>query len=72
MNKVIYIGPTILGVAARNTVFDEIPESITNAVNPYLKELCIPLSEYSRAVAQIKNGSGAYYTIYRKALERAQ
>ncbi len=70
MNKIIYVGPTIVGVAAKNTVYDEIPEALQTAISnaPYLGGLCIPISELSRAMIQIKNHNGAIYTLYKRAL----
>ena len=71
-NKIIYIGPTVLGVAARNTVFDTIPETIANAPDPVYRSLCISLSSYSAAAAQIKGKDGAFYEFYKQALISAE
>ena len=70
MNKVIYVGPTIIGVATRNTVYDGIPETIRAAAKnaPYLMGLCIPIDKLSDAMIQIRNRCGATYTLYKKAL----
>lgn len=70
MNKTVYVGPTIIGVATRNTVYDTIPESLQTAIQsaPYLGNLCIPISNLADAMAQIRNKSGAIYTLYKKAL----
>lgn len=42
MSKKIYIGPTIDGIAIRNTVYEKLPEPLEKAVreNPYLAGLC--------------------------------
>jgi cytochrome c biogenesis protein CcdA len=70
MNKIVYVGPTILGVATRNTVYDEIPASLQTAIQtaPYMAGLCVPVSGLATAMAQIRNRSGAYFNLYQKAL----
>lgn len=69
--KVIYVGPSILGVATRNTVYDGVPDTLQTAINaaPYLAGLCIPLESLPEAMAQIRAKSGAFYTLYTKALK---
>lgn len=68
--KVMYVGPSIIGVATRNTVYDEIPVSIQTAIAaaPFLAGLCISMEDSSNALAQIQKKSGAIYTLYTKAL----
>lgn len=65
----IYVGPTIDGVAMRNTVYTRparlLEEAIADA--PYLRGLCIPISRLSEAMEQIRRHNGAYYTLYRRA-----
>lgn len=70
MNKIVYVGPTIIGVATRNTVYSEIPDTLQTASQnaPYLIGLCVPIAKLSEAMAQIKNQNGAIYTLYKKAL----
>ena len=70
MNKVVYVGPTIIGVATRNTVYSEIPESLRTAAEaaPYLTGLCVPIATLSDAMTQIRKRNGAIYTLYKKAL----
>ena len=73
--KSIYIGPTIDGIAARNTVYEEIPQPLAAAIQkaPYLSGLCIPISGLATAMKQISSRSGATYKLYTKALsERAE
>ena len=71
MSKKIYIGPTIDGIAIRNTVYEELPEPLEKAVreNPYLAGLCIPISALAAAMKQIDGKSGATYKLYSKALK---
>ena len=68
--KVVYVGPTIPGVATRNTTYEEIPDSIQEAAvsAPYLASLCVPISGLADALKQIANKTGAIYAFYKKAL----
>lgn len=70
MSKIVYVGPTIPGVATRNTTYSEMPESLKEAAKaaPYLKGLCIPVNTLAVAMSQIRNREGAFYTLYNKAL----
>lgn len=70
MSKIVYVGPTIPGVATRNTTYSEMPESLKEAAKaaPYLKGLCIPVNTLAVAMSQIRNKEGAFYTLYNKAL----
>ncbi len=69
---VVYLGPTILGVANKNTFFnnglsEELKKAITDV--PAIGKLVVPLSEYPKAMAQINKKEGAVYSFYQKALE---
>ena len=68
--KTVYVGPTIPGVATRNTVHEELPEALTKAIqlNPYLSGLCIPIPRLSGAMEQLDRKRGTIYTLYTKAL----
>ena len=71
MSKIVYVGPTIPGVANRNTAYDDTPsEALQAAIQnaPYLGNLVVPISGLADAMAQIRNRSGAVYTLYKKAL----
>lgn len=69
--KTVYIGPTIPGVAARNTVYDDVPEELNQVVKalPYMAGLCIPFSGLSKAMTQIQQQAGHSYTLFCKAQE---
>lgn len=71
-NKVVYVGPTIIGVATRNTTYNGIPEPIAKAAEsgeaPYLLSLCVPVKELANALAQINRKEGYIWTFYNKAL----
>lgn len=68
--KVVYVGPTIIGVAARNTTYSAIPDALQEASKtaPYLLGLCVPVSRLSMALTQIQRAEGSFYTLYQKAL----
>lgn len=70
MSKIVYVGPTIPGVVTRNTTYSEMPESLKEAAKaaPYLKGLCVPVKNLAVAMEQIRNKTGAFYTLYSKAL----
>lgn len=69
MSKCVYVGPTINGVAARNTVYEDLPEGLTAAISdrPYLAGLCVPIHSLSAALRQIAGKQGSVYTLYSKA-----
>lgn len=72
MSKIVYVGPTIPGVANRNTFYDDTPsEPLQAAVRetPFLGNLIVPISGLSDALTQIRTQKGAIYTIYKKALD---
>lgn len=68
--KVVYVGPSITGVAARNTVYWELPESLTRAVQaaPYLAGLCVPIPKLAGALEQLERRQGSIYSLYTRAL----
>lgn len=70
MSKTVYVGPTIEGVATRNTVYEDLPEPLQAAikVRPYLSGLCVPIPKLAAALQQIENKKGGIYSLYQKAL----
>lgn len=70
MSKIVYVGPTIPGVATRNAVYEELPEALTKAIKatPYLGGLCVPIPKLPRAMNQIDQQQGRIYMLYTKAL----
>ena len=75
MKKTIYIGPTIIGVATKSTVFDgsTLPETITEAAKeePALLSLCVPIASAAKAMQEIAADKGPAAVFYRKALAYA-
>lgn len=72
--RIVYVGPTIPGVATRNTTYDGMPEQLREAIKeaPCLQNLCVPVSELAVALEEIRNRQGATYTMYKKALDYKQ
>lgn len=68
--KFVYVGPTILGVAIRNTTYGEMPKGLDAAIKaaPYLSGLCVPIPKLADALAQISRCEGGIYTLYQRAL----
>jgi len=66
VQKTVYVGPTILGVAVRNTVYDGLPEELKKAAEalPYLAGLCIPFSGLGKALDQIQQQKGSSYRLF--------
>ena len=71
---VMYVGPTITGLAVRNTVYDGVPASVNAAAKsrPYLRGLCVPIPALAEALHQIARKSGAAYNLYRRALDESR
>jgi len=69
MIKRMYVGPTLDGIAARNTVYEELPEALEAAIErrPWMSGLCISLLGLSKALRQIDAKQGGVYTLYAKA-----
>ena len=75
VETVVYIGPTILGVVAKNTFFNNgLSTELTTAIKeiPVIGKLVVPISDYPKAMAQINKKEGVTYSFYQKALEHSQ
>ena len=70
MSKFMYVGPTVPGVAIRNTTYEEKPEPLAAAIRerPYLAGLCVPIKGLPAALAQINQQKGGIYNLYQRAL----
>ncbi len=70
MSKIVYVGPTIIGVATRNTTYSAVPDALKEAAKtaPYLMGLCVPVTRLNVALSQIQKAEGSFYTLYQKAL----
>lgn len=69
---VVYVGPTIPGVASHNTVFNNgLTEEMKAAIErePAFANLVVPIKRLAQAGQDIANKSGATYVFYEKAME---
>ncbi len=69
----MYIGPTIPGVATRNSIYAEMPPGLALAAAEFtwLPSTMIGISSVSIAIREIQDESGAYFNLYRKACENS-
>lgn len=69
-SKVVYVGPTITGVATRNAVYVDLPENLSKAIQarPYLNGLCVSIPQLPGALEQLDRKKGGIYTLHTKAL----
>lgn len=72
---VVYVGPSILGVAYHNTVYNNgLPQELQDAIEkePAFRNLLVPISQLSAVGNDIANKRGAAYIFYEKALQYKQ
>lgn len=67
---VMYVGPTIAGVAIQNTVYTEIPDGALEAAKelPAIRNLFVPIREYPAAEQMLRTGKGYIASAWKKAL----
>lgn len=67
----MYIGPTIPGVATQNRVYDGIPEGLKEAINevPEIGNLLIQIKDYPEAERMIHSGKGYAASAFKAAAE---
>ena len=67
----MYVGPTIRGVAIQNRVYTEIPGTAKTAMAecPLLANLFVPVEKYTEVEKQLDTGKGGFYVAYTAALE---
>lgn len=71
----VYVGPSILGVAYHNTVFNNgVPQELQTAMDeePAFKNLLVPIGQLAAVGSDIANKRGAAYIFYEKALQYKQ
>lgn len=68
---VLYVGPTISGIAITGTVYSSIPEAAKAAreKTPMILNLFIPIREYGTAEQMIREKRGYIYSAYTEALK---
>ena len=66
---VLYVGPTINGIAITGTVYSSIPEAAKAAREkaPMILNLFIPIREYGEAERMIREKRGYVYSAYTEA-----
>lgn len=66
---VLYVGPTISGIAITGTVYTTIPEAAkaAKADAPMILNLFIPIREYGEAERMIREKRGYVYSAYTEA-----
>lgn len=69
--RLMYVGPTIPGVATQNVVYEELPAGLIDAQakEPMFANLCIPVINYAEAEIMIREKKGYIWSAYKKALE---
>lgn len=65
----MYVGPTIPGIAIQNTVYEPIPEAAREAAKglPVFLDLFVPIRRYPDAERQIRDKTGRFYSAFIKA-----
>lgn len=69
---VVYVGPTLNGIATQNTTYNNgVPETLQKEIKerPILGNLLIPIRDLSRALGEISKKDGAVYTAFQAALK---
>ena len=67
--NIMYVGPSISGVAVQNTVYTEIPEGAVEAIKscPAIRNLFVEIRAYSKAEEMIRTRSGHIYAAFEQA-----
>lgn len=70
----LYVGPTIYGVARNGSVYIGIPSGVEKARKevPDLVNLFVPITDYGKAVEQIRKGDGYVAVAYKHAAVYAE
>lgn len=71
LKTVLYVGPTISGIAITGTVYTSIPDAAKAAREkaPMFLNLFIPIREYGAAERMIREKKGCVYSAYAEALK---
>ena len=67
----MYVGPTVTGLAIQNQVYSEIPKEAEALFleHPEVRNLFIPVRDYPKANRMIRERAGYIYSAYLSALE---
>ena len=65
----MYVGPTIPGIAIQNTVYEPIPEAAREAAKglPVFLDLFVPIRRYPDVERQLRDKTGRFYSAFVKA-----
>lgn len=72
VEALVYVGPTIVGVASHNTIFNNgLPDNLKVAIDkePVFKGLVIPVNRLADALKEIETKSGATFSLYEKVAD---
>lgn len=69
--NLMYVGPTIPGIAIQNTIYTKIPQAAAEACKkvPEMRNLFIPILKYPEAEQMLRTGKGYIFSAYKKALQ---
>ena len=69
--RVMYVGPTVIGFGVQNRVYDRIPEEFRGRLEktPELRNLFIPIEEYPNACRMLREKKGYIFNAYETALK---
>ena len=65
--RLMYVGPTLLGGLTQNTVYEGIPAVVNDILKdcPLLINLFVPIAKYPKAAEQIRTGKGNFYSAWK-------
>ena len=72
VETLVYVGPTIVGVASHSTIFNNgLPDNLKAAIDkePAFKGLVIPVNRLADALKEIETKSGATFSLYEKVAD---
>ena len=70
VEPLMYVGPTVTGLAIQNRVYSDIPAEAREAFtdHPELRNLFIPIVEYPKANRMLRGQTGYIYSAFQAAL----
>lgn len=72
VETLVYVGPTIVGVASHSTIFNNgLPDNLKAAIDkePAFNGLVIPVNRLAGALKEIETKSGATFSLYEKVAD---
>lgn len=67
VERLMYVGPTLLAGLTQNTVYEGIPASVNEikASCPLIVNLFVPIAKYPEAEKQIREGVGSFFSAWK-------